>query len=531
MAYYSTLREATHGASIHSPHLPTSLYFPNPQSPMLSALILLPLLGAALIGFLPVGINGKLSRTIALVFASLAFAWIVFLAVQFNPTIVSQQFAEFLPWIDALGLNYHLGIDGLSLPLLLLNGLLTGIAIYSTDEDIQRPRFYYSLLLLLSAGVSGAFLAQDLLLFFLFYELELIPLYLLIAIWGGQRRGYAATKFLIYTAFSGILILASFLGLVWLSGSPSFALESLNSKGLPLATQILLLAGILVGFGIKIPLVPFHTWLPDAHVEASTPISVLLAGVLLKLGTYGLLRFGMYLLPDAWRYVAPALATWAVVSVLYGASCAIAQKDMKKMVAYSSIGHMGYILLAAAAATPLSILGIVMQMISHGLISALLFLLVGVVYKKAGSRDLDVLRGLFNPERGMPVVGSLIVIGVMASAGIPGMVGFVAEFVVFRASFAVYPVQTLLCMVGTGLTAVYFLLLTNRAFFGRLSAQVINLPRVYWSDRTPAIILAVLIVILGIQPAWLTRWSEATTTAIANTQSVVAHVSVQGIRN
>ena len=236
---------------------------------MLSALILLPLLGAALIGFLPVGMNGKLSRSIALVFASLAFAWIVFLAVQFNPTIVSQQFAEFLPWIDALGLNYYLGIDGLSLPLLLLNGLLTGIAIYSTDEDIQRPRFYYSLLLLLSAGVSGAFLAQDLLLFFLFYELELIPLYLLIAIWGGQRRGYAATKFLIYTAFSGILILASFLGLVWLSGSPSFALESLNSKGLPLATQILLLAGILVGFGIKIPLVPFHTWLPDAHVDFS----------------------------------------------------------------------------------------------------------------------------------------------------------------------------------------------------------------------------------------------------------------------
>jgi NAD(P)H-quinone oxidoreductase subunit 4 len=498
---------------------------------MLSALILLPLLGAALISFLPVGMNGKLSRSIALVFASLAFAWIVFLAVQFNPTIVSQQFAEFLPWIDALGLNYYLGIDGLSLPLLLLNGLLTGIAIYSTDEDIQRPRFYYSLLLLLSAGVSGAFLAQDLLLFFLFYELELIPLYLLIAIWGGQKRGYAATKFLIYTAFSGILILASFLGLVWLSGSPSFALESLNSKGLPLATQILLLAGILVGFGIKIPLVPFHTWLPDAHVEASTPISVLLAGVLLKLGTYGLLRFGMYLLPDAWRYVAPALATWAVISVLYGASCAIAQKDMKKMVAYSSIGHMGYILLAAAAATPLSILGTVMQMISHGLISALLFLLVGVVYKKAGSRDLDVLRGLFNPERGMPVVGSLIVIGVMASAGIPGMVGFIAEFVVFRASFAVFPVQTLLSMIGTGLTAVYFLLLTNRAFFGRLSAQVIKLPRVYWSDRTPAIILAVLIVILGIQPAWLTHWSEATTTAIANTQSVVAHVSVQGIRD
>lgn len=489
---------------------------------MLSALILLPLFGAALIGFLPIVMNGKISRGMALVFSAIAFLWTIVLAIQFNPGQVTQQFAEFIPWVDVLGLNYNLGIDGLSMPLLLLNGLLTCIAIYSSDEALQRPRFYYSLLLLLNAGVTGAFLAQDLLLFFLFYELELIPLYLLIAIWGGQRRGYAATKFLIYTALSGILILASFLGLVWLSHAPSFALSSLNATALPLGTQILLLAGLLVGFGIKIPLVPFHTWLPDAHVEASTPISVLLAGVLLKLGTYGLLRFGMNLLPEAWSYLAPWLATWAVVSVLYGASCAIAQKDMKKMVAYSSIAHMGYVLLAAAAATPLSVLGTVMQMISHGLISALLFLLVGVVYKKAGSRDLDVLKGLFNPERGMPVIGSLMLLGVMASAGIPGMVGFISEFIIFRGSFPVFPVQTLLSMIGTGLTAVYFLLLLDRAFFGRLSVQVMNLPRVYWSDRLPSVVLAILIVILGIQPAWLVRWTEPTITAMVNAQNLVA---------
>ncbi|AFZ26014.1 NADH dehydrogenase subunit M [Cylindrospermum stagnale PCC 7417] len=493
---------------------------------MLSTLILLPLIGAALIGFWPSEINGKLSRGIALVFASVNFLLTIVLAIQFNPASISQQFAESLPWIDALGLNYNLGVDGLSLPLLLLNGLLTCIAIYSSDQALQRPRFYYSLILLLSAGVTGAFLAQDLLLFFLFYELELIPLYLLIAIWGGAKRGYAATKFLIYTAVSGILLLASFLGMVWLSGSHSFAIATLNATTLPLATQILLLGGLLVGFGIKIPLVPFHTWLPDAHVEASTPISVLLAGVLLKLGTYGLLRFGMNLLPEAWAYLAPWLATWAVVSVLYGASCAIAQTDMKKMVAYSSIGHMGYVLLAAAAATPLSVLGAVMQMISHGLISAMLFLLVGVVYKKAGSRDLNVIQGLLNPERGLPVIGSLMVMGVMASAGIPGMVGFISEFIVFRGSFAVFPVQTLLSMIGTGLTAVYFLILLNRAFFGRLSTQVTNLPRVYWSDRAPAMILAVLIVIFGIQPAWLVYWTEPTITAMVNVQNVVATVSL-----
>lgn len=493
---------------------------------MLSALILVPLFGAALIGFWPSNISGKFARTVALVIATIAFLWSVFIAIQFDPGEANQQFAESLSWIDALGLNYNLGVDGLSLPLLVLNGLLTGIAIYSSEESLNRPKFYYSLILLLNAGVTGAFLAQDLLLFFLFYELELIPLYLLIAIWGGARRGYAATKFLIYTAVSGILILASFLGIVWLSGGSNFALESLNTTTLPLATQLLLLAGILVGFGIKIPLVPFHTWLPDAHVEASTPISVLLAGVLLKLGTYGLLRFGMNLLPEAWHYVAPWLAIWAAISVLYGASCAIAQTDMKKMVAYSSIGHMGYVLLAAAAATPLSILGAVLQMISHGLISAMLFLLVGVVYQKAGSRDLEVLQGLLNPERGLPVIGSLMVVGVMASAGIPGMVGFVSEFIVYRGSFPVFPVQTLLCMIGTGLTAVYFLILMNRAFFGRLSAQVTNLPRVYWSDRLPSVVLAVLIVIFGIQPAWLIRWTEPTITAMVNVQNVVATVSL-----
>ncbi|WP_138504187.1 NADH-quinone oxidoreductase subunit M [Nostoc sp. PA-18-2419] len=493
---------------------------------MLSALILVPLIGAALIGFWPSGISGKLARGVALGFAISVLFLTIVLTIQFRPGEVSQQFAESVPWIDALGLNYNLGVDGLSLPLLVLNGLLTCIAIYSSDESLGRPKLYYSLILLLSVGVTGAFLAQDLLLFFLFYELELIPLYLLIAIWGGTRRGYAATKFLIYTAVSGILILASFLGMVWLSGSSNFALASLNTTTLPLATQLLLLVGILVGFGIKIPLVPFHTWLPDAHVEASTPISVLLAGVLLKLGTYGLLRFGMNLLPEAWSYLAPWLAIWAVISVLYGSSCAIAQTDMKKMVAYSSIGHMGYVLIAAAAATPLSVLGAVMQMISHGLISAMLFLLVGVVYKKAGSRDLEIIRGLLNPERGMPVIGSLMIVGVMASAGIPGMLGFISEFVVYRGSFAVFPVQTLLCMIGTGLTAVYFLLLMNRAFFGRLSSPVVNLPRVYWSDRIPAAILALLIVIFGIQPSWLSRWTEPTITAMVNTQNVVATVSL-----
>ncbi|MGL5510696.1 MAG: NADH-quinone oxidoreductase subunit M, partial [Microcoleaceae cyanobacterium] len=309
---------------------------------MLNLLVIIPILGAIFIGFWPGDISGKLARYISLGVAVVAFALSLLILGQFDPANSNLQFTVLIPWIDSVGLSYSLGIDGLSLPLVILNGFLTCIAIYITDQQITRPRFYYSLVLLLTAGVFGAFIAQDLLLFFLFYELELIPLYFLIAIWGGPKKGYAATKFLIYTAVSGMLILAGFLGIVFISGSSSFAYDQLILGTMPLTTQLILLSAIVIGFGIKIPLVPLHTWLPDAHVEASTPISVLLAGVLLKLGTYGLIRFGLCLFPEAWGVVAPWLAIWAVVSVLYGSFNAIAQTDMKKMVAYSSVGHMGY---------------------------------------------------------------------------------------------------------------------------------------------------------------------------------------------
>jgi NAD(P)H-quinone oxidoreductase subunit 4 len=491
---------------------------------MLSALILVPLFTALVVGFLPTNLMVKGARKVTLIVTSGLFIWSLVLLAQFNPSEINLQFQEQLSWIESIGLTYSLGIDGLSMPLLVLNGLLTAMAVYCSDEELERPRFYYTLILLLNAGVAGAFLAQDLLLFFLFYELELIPLYLLIAIWGGKRRGYAATKFLLYTAVSGALVLAVFLGLVFLSGANSFVYSTVQNLAslLPVARQLVLLGGILIAFGIKIPLVPFHTWLPDAHVEASTPISMLLAGVLLKLGTYGLLRFGLGLFPEAWTVVAPWLAIWAVVSVLYGAFNAIAQRDMKKMVAFSSVAHMGYILLAAAAGTSISLVAAVMQMVSHGLISALLFFLVGVVYKKTGSRDLEVLNGLLNRERGLPLIGSFMVLAVMASAGIPGMVGFISEFLVFRGSFPAFPVQTLLCMIGTVLTAVYFLILLDRTFFGRLSAQVIHLPRVYWRERIPAIVLAVLIVIFGIQPGWLVRLSETTTATMVTNSPTIA---------
>ncbi|MEA5597437.1 NADH-quinone oxidoreductase subunit M [Rivularia sp. UHCC 0363] len=483
---------------------------------MLSVLIWAPVLGALLISSLPQAVAVARARQIALGTASLVLVWSLYLASQFDLSNPGMQFAEALPWIESLGLSYRLGMDGLSLPLVLVNSLLVWIALFSSDPQISRPKLYYALMLILGSAVAAAFLAQNLLLFFLFYELELLPLYLIIAIWGGARRGYAATKFLIYTAFSGVLILAAFFGLSVLSGTASFDYDLLQQQTLPLTAQLVLLTALLIGFGIKIPIVPLHTWLPDAHVEAPTPASVLLAGVLLKLGTYGLLRFGLGLFPEAWTVIAPGLALLAVISVLYGSFAAIAQTDMKKIVAYSSVGHMGYILLAAAAATPLSLLGAIMQMVSHGLISALLFLAVGVVYAKTGTRDINQLRGLLNPERGLPVIGGLMIAGAMASAGIPGMMGFIAEFVVYRSSFEVFPVQTLLSMIGTGLTAVYFLIMINKVFFGRLPETLANLPRLRWQDRLPGVIVTLLIIWLGIQPSWMTRWSEATATAMVH---------------
>ena len=494
---------------------------------MLSLLLLIPFLGAFVLLLSPSNPPPGRMRAIAITTLALQLLWSLRVLLAFDPHQGGMQLQDSLSWVPMIGLDYRLGIDGLSLPLVLMNGALTLVSAVCTRDISQRPRIYFALLLLISGAVNGAFLAENLLLFFLFYELELIPLWLLISIWGGTERAYAATKFLIFTAISGVLILGAFLGLALFTGTVDFSLTPILSERLSMGSQLVLLVSLLIGFGIKIPLVPFHTWLPDAHTQASSPVSVLLAGVLLKLGTYGLLRFCLGLFPQAWALVAPWLAIWAAVSVLYGSLAAIAQRDMKRMVAYSSVGHMGMILLAAAAATPVSLLGAVFQMVSHGLISALLFLLVGIVYRKTGTRDLEVLRGLLNPERGLPFTGTLMILGVMASAGLPGMAGFISEFLVFRGSIGVFPLATLLCMVGSGLTAVYFLLLVNRAYFGRMaitpasedpSADArldIRLSGVALRETLPALGISLAVVGLGLVPAGLGWLSETTATAMA----------------
>lgn len=477
----------------------------------LSILLLIPLAGALLIIAWP---QVQQIKQLALWIAGSLILWTVYVLSQFQSSISGLQLTTVLAWLPDLGLNYSLAVDGLSLPLLVLSSVLTWIAIYSSPTTLERPKLYYALIFIVNIGVAGSLLAQNLLLFFLFYELELIPFYLLVSIWGGEKKAYAATKFLLYTALSGILILLGFLGLTWLSGATSFEYTSLDTTTIPQNLQLVLLTILLVGFGIKTPLVPLHTWQPDVYVEASPPIAILLGGVLAKLGTYGLIRFGLQLFPDAWTLVAPGLAAIGTFSVIYGALSAIAQSDVKRMVAYSSIGHMGYILVAAAAGNTLSVTGAIAQMVSHGLILALLFHLLGLVETKVGTRDLNKLNGLMNPIRGLPLISALLVVGGMASAGIPGLVGFIAEYLVFQGSFARFPIPTLLCIIASGLTAVYFVILINRTCFGRLDSETAYYPKVTLTERAPAFILTVLILILGLQPMWLTRWSENTADAI-----------------
>lgn len=487
---------------------------------MLSALIWLPVLGAVIIGFWPGKVNTDRARLGALGVAGVAALLNVWLLTQFNVGAPGLQFQESFPWIGKLGLNYTLGVDGLSLPLITLTSLLTLVVLFSpvglrsNSENPDRLRLFYILVLLVNAGVVGALVSQNLLLFLLFYELELIPFYLLVVIWGGQKREYAAMKLLIYTAVSGILILAAFLALGWLSGASSFDYDAIKAGTLSQRAQLILLTLMLVGFGIKIPLVPLHTWLPDAYVEASTPVAILLGGVFAKLGTYGLVRFCVGLFPETWSLVAPGLSIIASVCIIYGALAAISQKDIKRMVAYSSIGHMGYVLLGAAALTPLAMVGAVSQMASHGLILALLFYLVGVIEEKVGTRELDVLNGLLNPLRGLPTVSALLILGGMASAGIPGLVGFIAEFLIFQGSFSAFPLPTLLAVAGSGLTAVYFVILLNRTCFGRLDNQTAYYPKVTGLEKLPALIMTALIFWLGVQPAWLVKWIEPTSTSL-----------------
>ena len=485
---------------------------------MINLLVIIPIIGAIAIGVLPSKPESNLNKNIALFFSAIAFIISLILAVQFDYQKTGLQALFSWEWLPFLGLNYTVGIDGLSLPLIILNCLIVTLTFYNGEvqaNKLNKPKLYFILILLLTTCVNGALLAQNLLLFFIFYEIQLVPIYLLISIWGRDKRNYAAMKYLLYTAFSGIFVLTAFLSLNFFTEGTSFDLNLIAVNTLPQAKQILLLLSVVIGFAIKVPIFPLHTWLPDAYAEASTPVSMLLGGIISKLGTYGLIRFGLQLFPEVWGNISSYLVILAVLSAIYGSLVAISQTDIKKMVAYASFAHINFVTLAVAAGTSLSILGAIFQMFAHGLIVALLFHLVGILEEKTGTRNLSQLHGLMNPYRGLPFVGGLMITAVMASAGIPGMIGFVGEFLSFQGSFSIFPIYTLICLIATGLTAVYFVILLNRVFFGRMEHKTGYLPKVESFERIPAVILAIVIIFFGLQPSLLTDLSLSTSNAIA----------------
>lgn len=468
--------------------------------PLLSTIIFLPATVAGLLALLPA--RGPLPfRNAAAAATGLALALSLWLFAQFDVNRPGLQFVEHAPWVPAIGLSYLVGVDGLSLPFIILTTLLTFCTVLASWRLTLRPKEYFILLLILETGILGVFSAQDAALFFLFWEVELAPMFLLIGIWGGPRREYAALKFVLYTLVGSAAMLVGILVLYFAVEPRTFALPELVGRALPLEVQIAVFVLILFAFVVKLPGFPFHTWLPDAHVEAPTAVSVLLAGVLLKMGGYGILRLLLPVVPEAARLFGPALALLGVVNVVYGALLCLAQTDLKKLVAYSSISHMGYVVLGIAALTPVGLSGAMLQMVSHGLITALLFLIVGVVYDHAHTREIPRLGGLARRAPALAVVATL---SALAGLGLPATSGFIAEFAVFVGAFPAFPWHTAMATLGVLLAAGYLLWAVERVFLGPLKPEWRELTDADGVELAPLCGLIGLVLLIGLYPAVLT---------------------------
>ncbi len=441
------------------------------QFPWLTIIILLPAIAALLIPVLP-DKDGKRVRWYAV---GVAIADLVLICYAFwqnyDPSSATFQLSESYAWMPSLSLNWAVSVDGLSAPLVLLAGFVTTLAIFSAWQVDRRPKLFYMLMLLLYSAQIGVFVAQDLLLFFIMWEVELVPVYLLISIWGGKNRRYAATKFIIYTAAASIFILVAALGMAFSGGGDiTFDIAQLALKDYPLALELFLYGGLIIAFGVKLAIFPMHTWLPDAHGEASTPVSMVLAGVLLKMGGYGLIRLNLELLSAAHIYFAPLLAILGVVNIIYGALNSFAQTNMKRRLAYSSVSHMGFVLLGIASFTDIGINGAMLQMISHGLIASVLFFLAGVTYDRTKTMAMSEMSGI---GQVMPKVFALFTISAMASLALPGMSGFASEILVFVGvttsdiySSTFCTVTVFLAAVGVILTPIYLLSMLKQVFYG-----------------------------------------------------------------
>jgi NADH-quinone oxidoreductase subunit M len=483
---------------------------------LLAATVLVPLLCGIAISLIPESAS-RFARPAALVVSGVVLACATVLWLRFDTSTSAMQFEFVRPWIPGLGTSFHIGVDGLSLPLLWLTGLLTLLAVIASRSISDRVRQYFTLLLMLEAGLCGVFIALDLILFYLFWEVVLIPMYFLISIWGGPRRAYAAVKFFLYTLAGSLAMLAGILALYLatanLSGTPTFDMLAIAEKapGLAVGTQTAIFIAIAVGLAVKVPVFPLHTWLPDAHVEAPTAVSVLLAGVLLKMGGYGFLRLGPGMLPAGFSAIAPVLGVLAAISIVYGAAVALVQTDLKKLVAYSSISHMGYVMLGISAATTAGFTGASVQMFSHGLIAGLLFLLVGAVYERAHTREISAFGGI---AKITPILAGTLVFASFASMGLPGLSGFIGEFMVLVGTFPVFPWLAVIAAAAVILTVGYLLWMLRRVTFGPVNEERLGMPEMTLSEALTMAPLCVLIVAVGIFPQALVGVMQASVAAL-----------------
>jgi NAD(P)H-quinone oxidoreductase subunit 4 len=502
--------------------------------PWLTTIILFPIAASLFVPFIP-DKDGKTVRWYALIIGLINFALTVYaFYVGYDFSRSDLQLLESYTWIPQIGLNWTVGADGLSMPLILLTSFITTLATLAAWPVTLKPRLFYFLILAMYGGQIAVFAVQDMLLFFLVWELELIPVYLLLAIWGGKKRMYAATKFILYTAGGSLFILVAGLAMAFYGDTITFDMRSLMAKDFPFVMQLWLYGAFIVAYGVKLPIIPLHTWLPDAHGEATAPVHMLLAGILLKMGGYALIRMNVEMLPDAHSFFAPAIVILGVVNIIYAALTSFAQRNLKRKIAYSSISHMGFVLIGIASFTDLGLSGAVLQMISHGLIGASLFFLVGATYDRTHTLMLDEMGGI---GKRMPKIFSMWTTCSLASLALPGMSGFVAELMVF-VGFATSDAYSLpfrvivvfLAAVGVILTPIYLLSNLREIFYGPENQELVEHEVLIDAEPREIFIIACLLVPIigiGLYPKLVTQIYDNKTLQITARSRESLHTLVQ----
>ena len=497
----------------------------------ITAMVFLPLVGVLLMMLLPEK-EEELHKTIALVatVASAVVGVLLFGNFDYDRSGV-MQFTVDRGWIDVINADYSVGLDGMSLPLVALTLLVVPLVIVYSWNHIPEPgnaKAFLMLTLVLHTGMLGTFVARDLVLFFVFFEVVLLPMYFMIGVWGGEQRLYAAIKFFLYTLFGSALMLVSFLALYWATGSETFSIEGLADlvagSDISLTTQVLIFGGMFMGFGIKVPMFPFHTWLPDAHTQAPTQGSVILAAVLLKLGTYGFIRIAIPILPEAAVEWAPWIGLLAVIGIIYGALGCLAQTDMKRLIAFSSVAHMGYVMLGIATLTDFGINAAIFGMVAHGLITGMLFFIAGSIKERFHTLEIKRLGGLLLQA---PKMGWILGITTMASLGLPGLAGFWGEFPAILASYqpadglsvTLFRVYMVVAAIGTVLAAGYLLWLLQRTAFGTPSEEFEDDPEIHdmvFTEWVAWVPMVILIVVLGFVPSLIFDVTNDSASAIGD---------------